>query len=234
MKMESISHESQKVHTVEQSHTDQGDSKLGENISLVSEKAEKADAKLMDPEFNFDFFKGKAEVLSEEAINGIKRTLGTTVKGRTCPREFDVIPDGYDYGVGCGLKDLGCKCPSFLDVCATSPRMGKVEDMQNLITRLSVSQLGYCRTGLDCKLMQAVRISRILNNSEFYSSILFKLYLIYFNIRILIYHLPQHMRTQHTQVSDMASNHTHIDIPGVAWPRWSLPRFIVFYANSCL
>lgn len=168
VKMESISHESQKVHTVEQSHTDQGDSKLGENISLVSEKAEKADAKLMDPEFNFDFFKGKAEVLSEEAINGIKRTLGTTVKGRTCPREFDVIPDGYDYGVGCGLKDLGCKCPSFLDVCATSPRMGKVEDMQNLITRLSVSQLGYCRTGAWVFILSTVLVVLLLGGIGFF------------------------------------------------------------------
>ena len=157
MKMGSVSHESQKVHSVEQSHTDQSDSKLGENISLVSEKAqkaEKAEAKLIDPEFNFDFVKGKAEDLTQETINGMKRLLGSTVKGQTCPKEFDIIPDGYDYGVGCGLKDLGCKCPSFLDVCATSPRMGKAEDLQNLISRLSVSQLGYCRTGLDCRLLE--------------------------------------------------------------------------------
>mmetsp|Transcript_7420 Transcript_7420/g.12120 ORF Transcript_7420/g.12120 Transcript_7420/m.12120 type:complete len:209 (+) Transcript_7420:66-692(+) len=177
MKTESISHESQKVHTAEQSHTDQGDSKLGENISLVSkkvekaekaEKAEKVEAKLMDPDFNFDFFKGKAEELSAKAINDFKRELGEKAKGQTCPKEFDMIPDGYDYGVGCGLKDIGCKCPSFLDVCATSPRMGKAEDLQNLITRLSVSQLGYCRTGAWVFILSAVLVLGLLGGIGFF------------------------------------------------------------------
>ena len=99
-----------------------------------------------DPKLDFDFFKGKAEVLAEEAINGMKRNLGKLAKEQTCPRSFELVADGYDYGVGCGLKGVECKCPSFLDVCATSPRVGKVEDLV-LMTRLSVQQLGYCRTG---------------------------------------------------------------------------------------
>ena len=54
------------------------------------------------------------------------------------------ISDGYDYGIGC---NLGCKCPSFVDVCATSPRIGKASDLKEPQTRFSVAQLGYCRTG---------------------------------------------------------------------------------------
>lgn len=99
------------------------------------------------PKVDFGVFAKQAQTVAQTAINSIKRTLGSTVKGAMCPREFPMIPDGYDYGVGCGLKDLSCSCPSFLDVCATSPRTGKVEDFKDWMIRLSVGQLGYCRTG---------------------------------------------------------------------------------------
>ncbi|CAK9092388.1 unnamed protein product [Durusdinium trenchii] len=92
---------------------------------------------------------GKADVVNQ--AKAVVRGLS----GGACPDSFKGIPDGWSYGIGCafvekhlaGEKGEGCHCPSFLDVCATAPRFQKVRDMDSLRAQLSVSQLGYCRTG---------------------------------------------------------------------------------------
>eukprot|EP00438_Fugacium_kawagutii_P013386 Skav216492 [mRNA] locus=scaffold1123:506519:507097:- [translate_table: standard] len=100
----------------------------------------------------------QAQSIAQASIDSIKAILIGAYKGKSCPTKFPSIPDGYEYGVGCGLTEIGCTCPSFLDVCATSPRMGKAEDFENMIVRLSVQQLGYCRTGAWVFILSAVLV----------------------------------------------------------------------------
>ncbi len=97
--------------------------------------------------FGWDGVKDKAEERVKEILQSMKEELAKSdeVKhGATCPKQWKFIADGYDYGIGC---NLGCKCPSFVDVCATSPRIGKTSDLKEPQTRFSVAQLGYCRIG---------------------------------------------------------------------------------------
>ena len=96
---------------------------------------------------------GKADVVNQ--AKAVVRGLS----GGACPDSFKGIPDGWSYVIGCafvekhlaGENGEGCHCPSFLDVCATAPRFQKVRDMDSLRAQLSVSQLGYCRTGQGVK-----------------------------------------------------------------------------------
>jgi len=126
---------------------------LSENItakdttSRMKHLMEQLEELQKETSFGWDGVKDKAEERVKEVLQSLKEELAdsdTVKNGATCPKNWKFIADGYDYGIGC---NLGCKCPSFVDVCATSPRIGKASDLKEPQTRFSVAQLGYCRTG---------------------------------------------------------------------------------------
>lgn len=148
MSMPSAHTEQSELHSLGESKSQGKEAKEVKEVKEAKAQSSSKDVKNIGlPVPNFGDIAKQAEKIAQASIDSTKTILISTFKDKSCPREFPAIPDGYEYGVGCGLKEIGCTCPSFLDVCATSPRMGKAEDFENLIVRLSVTQLGYCRTG---------------------------------------------------------------------------------------
>ena len=148
---------------------------LSENItakdttSRMKHLMEQLEKLQKETSFGWDGVKDKAEERVKEVLQSLKEELADSdaVKnGATCPKNWKFIADGYDYGIGC---NLGCKCPSFVDVCATSPRIGKASDLKEPQTRFSVAQLGYCRTG-KCRVRVGSMMSMSLTNIKRYIS----------------------------------------------------------------
>ncbi|CAK9072215.1 unnamed protein product [Durusdinium trenchii] len=96
----------------------------------------------------------KRAIQREGVVNAAKAKL-RALDGGVCPKSFPRILRGFDYGIGCafveknlaGVEGKGCRCPSVLDVCATQPRFRSVRHLPEELTRLTVPELGYCRTG---------------------------------------------------------------------------------------
>ena len=91
----------------------------------------------------------RAQQLIGKVLESVRKAASEGVCGDLRGGIFS-IPDGYGYGVGCAwkdeLSDTTCRCPSMLDVCATTPRFAKLSELE-LAAKYSVQELGYCRTG---------------------------------------------------------------------------------------
>ena len=141
---------------------------IGEHMASAKLEDIFAVLKSNDDPMGFDYMKKQAEAVADQAEKNMEAILSKAVKNGVCPKEFDFVPDGYDYGVGCGFKGVECKCPSFFDVCAKAPRFGKAEDIKNDIAMMSVKTLGYCRTGAWVFILSSLLIVGVLGGIGFF------------------------------------------------------------------
>ena len=141
---------------------------IGEHMASAKLEDIFAVLKSNDDPMGFDYMKKQAEALADQAEKNMEAILSKAVKNGVCPKEFDFVPDGYDYGVGCGFKGVECKCPSFFDVCAKAPRFGKAEDIKNDVASMSVKTLGYCRTGAWVFILSSLLIIGALGGIGFF------------------------------------------------------------------
>ena len=91
------------------------------------------------------------DVRAQQLIGKAQEWLRKAASDGVCPDLRGVIMGiDYGYGVGCAwedeLKGAKCRCPSMLDVCATTPRFAKLSELE-LVEKYSLQELGYCRTG---------------------------------------------------------------------------------------